>query len=136
MQCRLAPAPGQEFLGHRVAVVVGQDVVLRDTLRPQEALDQVGLFADRIAMARRLGGQAEPQQVECEHPPPGHERSPQRGEIPGGRGKAVDQHQYRRPRIATAADEEVMAPVGERSAPAAPEFEGVGHGSTMPPSAA
>ncbi len=114
----------QQFLRHRVAVVVGEHVVLGDAFQREHVLEQVGLFHQRIVMACGLVGQPEADHVQRDEPPALGQRRPQRLPVPRCRRKAVNQHEHGRVGAPTVAREDRVAaphdlaagvgPIGER----------------------
>ena len=85
----------QQFLRDGVAVVVREQVHAGDALGGQQRLAQVGLLGHRVAMAARLVGQAESEQVEREQRVAGRQRVPHRMPVVARSRITVDQEQRR-----------------------------------------
>jgi hypothetical protein len=84
----------EQFLRNAHPVVVREQVHLADAAEREQLLAQVGLLDQRVAVARRLGREAEAEQVRCEDVVEGLTQSgPDRLEVPGCRREAVNQQQ-------------------------------------------
>ena len=85
----------QQFLTHRVAEVVGQDMRVSDTQVMQQRLVHVGVIVHRILVGNRLRREAHAHHVRSDDGEPLRQRRPNRFPIKGIERIAVDQQQRR-----------------------------------------
>jgi hypothetical protein len=87
--------PGQELLGHRVAIVVRKNVEGAELAIPDESFAQVGLLHHAVPVRIRLVAEAESQQVHGNQTVSPAKVGPHRYPIPRRSGEAVDQQHGR-----------------------------------------
>ncbi|MNL15842.1 hypothetical protein D3C87_1368540 [compost metagenome] len=86
--------PGQQFLGHAVAIIMGEYVHgLLDMQMGQQRLLQIGLLQQAVFVVHRFGRVAEAEHVAGNHPVALRQRLPEVMPVPTGSREAVDEQQ-------------------------------------------
>lgn len=112
---------GEEFLRHRVAVVVGEDMGLGDAAISEQRLRKIGLIEDGVGIARGLRREAKADEIRGNASVARRQRGPHLAPIPGRGGEAVQKEQ--RGALTLVPVKDRMPAVGELSSAVSPCLE-------------